>query len=336
MKPLSLGDPLRLGPYRLLGVLGEGGMGKVYFGQDTLGRRAAVKILRPEMAHDQNLAQRFVREAWTAQSVSSPGVARVLDAQTEGGRPWIAAEFLAGPTLEEAVTAHGPLDDVTVRALASALARALGDIHTAGLIHRDIKPANIVMTSNGPRIIDFGIARPEHGLTLTTTGEAPVTPGYGAPEQVLGQRVGPAADVFSLGAVLLYAASGQRAFNGGHVAAVQYEVVHGEPQLHLIPEPLRGLVAPCLAKDAWLRPSPGQIAHAFAAPHADSGIWRQGPLAALIERRQAEIRQVAPSTTTAPVSPPGQVRRRFLTGLASVGAVLTVGGGTATWQFRDR
>lgn len=198
MYPLGTGDPLRLGPYRLLGVLGEGGMGKVYFGQDSAGGTAAVKVLRPELAHDQHLAQRFVREAQMAQAVASKGIARVLGSQMEGGRPWIATEFLAGPTLDEAIRSYGPMDDPTVRALASTLANTLHDIHAAGLVHRDLKPPNIVLTSAGPRIIDFGIARPEHGLTLTTTGQVPVTPGYGAPEQILGQRVGPPADVFSL------------------------------------------------------------------------------------------------------------------------------------------
>lgn len=333
MKPLGIGDPIRLGPYRLLGVLGEGGMGKVYVGQDSLGRHAAVKALRSEMAHDPNLAQRFVREAWTAKSVTSTGVARVLDAQTEGGRPWIATEFLAGPTLEEAVAAHGPFDDATVRALATALARALHDIHAAGLVHRDVKPANIVMTSDGPRVIDFGIARPEHGLTLTTMGEIPVTPGYGAPEQVLGHRVGPAADVFSLGAVLVYAASGQRAFNGGHVAAVQYEVVHGQGQVQLVPEPLRALVAPCLAKESGLRPSPAQIAAAFTPGREVRGIWRQGRLAAVIDQHNAEVRRVVPAAASP--AQPGRARRRFLTALVAGGAALAVGGGTAAWQFKD-
>ncbi|MFC9586999.1 serine/threonine-protein kinase [Streptomyces yangpuensis] len=211
MKPLESGDPIRLGPYRILAVLGEGGMGKVYVGQDGAGQAAAVKVLHPHLAHDADLGRRFVREAEVARAVESGSVARVLDARTEGGRPWIATEFLTGPTLADAVRAHGPLDEPTVRALAAALAGALRDIHAAGLVHRDLKPANIVLTAAGPRVIDFGIARPEHGLTLTATGQVPVTPGYGAPEQVLGQRVGPAADVFSLGAVLVYAASGHHA-----------------------------------------------------------------------------------------------------------------------------
>lgn len=331
MNPLGTGDPLRLGPYRLLGVLGEGGMGKVYFAQDGSGRPAAVKVLRPELAHDQHLAQRFVREAQMAQAVTSKGVARVLGSQMEGGRPWIATEFLAGPTLDEAIRTYGAMDDPTVRALASALARTLQDIHAAGLIHRDLKPANIVLTSSGPRVIDFGIARPEHGLTLTTTGQVPVTPGYGAPEQILGQRVGPPADIFSLGAVLAFASSGRRAFDAGHVAAVQYEVVHGEPDLALVPPALQQLIGPCLAKDGGLRPAPGQIVSAFAPPKGADHIWRRGgPLADDIKSRETGINRV-----TAVEGPRTVSRRRLLTTtLAAGGTVLAAGGGTAAWWLR--
>ncbi|WP_406304774.1 serine/threonine-protein kinase [Streptomyces sp. NBC_00885] len=329
MKPLGTGDPLRLGPYRLLGVLGEGGMGKVYFGQDGAGQTAAVKVLRPELAHDQHLAQRFVREAQMAQAVTSKGVARVLGSQMEGGRPWIATEFLAGPTLEEAIRSNGPMDDTTVQALASALAHTLHDIHVAGLVHRDLKPPNIVLTSVGPRVIDFGIARPEHGLTLTTTGQIPVTPGYGAPEQILGQRVGPAADVFSLGAVLAYASSGRRAFDAGHVAAVQYEVVHGEPDLAQVSPALQPLIGPCLAKDAGLRPAPGQIATAFAPPRGGERAWRQGALGDEIRARENGVHEL---TTQHGSAAGGAVsRRRLLTTLAAGGTVLATGGGGVTW-----
>ncbi|MEX0170757.1 serine/threonine-protein kinase [Streptomyces sp. LMG1-1-1.1] len=329
-QPLATGDPLRLGPYRLLGVLGEGGMGKVYVGRDGSGAPAAVKVLRPELAHDQHLAQRFVREADMARAVTSKGVARVLGAQTEGGRPWIAAEFLAGPTLDEAVRAYGPMDVPTVRALAAQLARTLHDIHVAGLVHRDLKPANIVLTSTGPRIIDFGIARPEHGLTLTTTGQIPVTPGYGAPEQVLGQRVGPASDVFSLGAVLAYAASGRRTFDGGHVAAVQYEVVHGTPDLSLVPPELQELIAPCLAKDPAFRPAPPRIAEAFAPPKGADRAWRKGPLADDIKRRETATKRLAAPEDTA-VSSSTPTRRRFLTGAAAGVVVLGTAGGAGAW-----
>ncbi|MEV6396456.1 serine/threonine-protein kinase [Streptomyces sp. NPDC051907] len=341
MIPLGTGDPLRLGPYRLHGVLGEGGMGKVYFGQDNTGRTAAVKVLRPELAHDQHLAQRFVREAQMAQAVTSKGVAQVYGAQTEGGRPWIAAEFLAGPTLDQAVDTYGPMDDPTVRALANALAQTLHDIHAAGLVHRDLKPSNIVLTSAGPRIIDFGIARPEHGLTLTTTGQIPVTPGYGAPEQILGQRVGPPADVFSLGAVLAYAASGHRAYNADHIAGVQYEVVHGQPDLTHVPPALQTLIAPCLAKDAAHRPTPTQIGAAFAPPKGAERVWRRGPLADDIKARETGVRELTtqtgasanastnPGTTTA--SGVSVSRRRLLTTLAAGGTVLAAGGGAGAW-----
>ncbi|KOV59874.1 protein kinase domain-containing protein [Streptomyces sp. MMG1121] len=334
MKPLGTGDPLRLGPYRVLGVLGEGGMGKVYVGQDGAGSLAAVKVLRPELAHDTNLAQRFLREAQAAQAVRSNGIANVLGAWTEGGRPWIATEFLAGLTLDQAVDTYGPLDEPALRALAAALARTLADIHAAGFIHRDLKPPNIVLTSAGPRVIDFGIARPEHGLTLTTTGQVPVTPGYGAPEQVLGQRVAPSADVFSLGAVLVYAATGRRAYEGSHVAAVQYAVVHEEPRLGGIEPKMRTLIAPCLAKDAAARPAPTQIVQAVAAPKGADRVWRRGPVSDAIREREAGARRLTAPVTTE--TAPSATRRRLLTGLAAGGVVLAGGGGTAAWWFGRR
>ncbi|WKD32033.1 protein kinase domain-containing protein [Streptomyces xanthophaeus] len=337
MKPLGTGDPVRLGPYRVLGVLGEGGMGKVYFGRDDSGRAAAVKVLLPELAHDPHLAQRFLREAHTAQAVTSGGVARVLDARAEdtGSRPWIATEFLSGPTLDDAVHRYGPFGADGVRALAASLAATLRDIHAAGLVHRDLKPANIVLTAAGPRVIDFGIARPEHGLTLTTTGQVPVTPGYGAPEQVLGRRVGPAADVFSLGAVLAYAATGQRTFDGTHVAAVQYEVVHGEPRLDAVPPELRQLIAPCLAKDPAHRPSPGEIAGAFAPPPGADRVWRTGPLAQDIERRGAEADRQA--TVVGQGTGSGPSRRRLLRTALAAGGVLAASGaaGGTWWMLRE-
>ncbi|MDC7340934.1 serine/threonine-protein kinase [Streptomyces lydicus] len=316
MKPLGQGDPLRLGPYRLHGVLGEGGMGKVYFGADASGRPAAVKVLLPELAHDGHLAERFLREARTARAVTSEGVARVLAAELEGGRPWIATEFLAGPTLDDAVKDFGPLDDSTVRELARSLARTLQDVHATGLVHRDVKPPNVVLTSRGPRLIDFGIARPEHGLTLTRTGQIPVTPGYGAPEQVLGRRVGPAADVFSLGAVLAFAASGRPAYTGAEITAVLYEVVHGSPDLEDVPEGLRYLITPCFAKDPVARPLPTQVADAAGAPQKPERLWKAGRLGQEIRQREAAARRLTerpadPSTTVvdgaadAPASPGG-------------------------------
>ncbi|MFI1397821.1 protein kinase [Streptomyces sp. NPDC020681] len=335
MLPLSFGDPIRLGPYRLGGVLGEGGMGKVYFGHDNSGRTAAVKVLRPELGHDQHLAQRFVREAQTAQAVTSKGIARVLNAQTEGGRPWIATEYLAGPTLDQAIAANGPLDDAGVRALARSLASTLKDIHAAGLVHRDLKPSNIVLTSSGPRVIDFGIARPTHGLTLTTTGQTPATPGYGAPEQILGQRVAPSADVFALGAVLVYAAGGKRAYDGPHVAAVQYEVVHGNPDLGAVPPSLRPLITPCLAKDPAHRPQPSALVDAFVPPRGAQRTWKQGVLGAQIKEHEARTAEFSTLTGTA-VDHGSPSRRRFLASSLAVGGTVLAagGGGTAWWLTR--
>ncbi|GGW65991.1 protein kinase domain-containing protein [Streptomyces xantholiticus] len=335
MQPLGPGDPLRLGPYRLLGVLGAGGMGRVYLGQDGAGRTAAVKVLHPALTNDHNLAQRFVREAQAARTVTSRGVARLLDAQTEAGRLWISTEFLAGPTLDSAVEKHGPLDESALRYLAHSLARTLSDIHRAGLIHRDIKPSNIVLTSTGPRVIDFGIARPEHGLTLTTTGQAPATPGYGAPEQVLGQRVGPSADVFSLGAVLAYAASGRRTFDGAHIAAVQYEVVHGEPQLNLVPQQFRSLIEPLLSKVPGNRPLPEQIARVFTARRGDEKNWRTSALASDIKDREAEVTRFV--TAVGPTAERQPSRRRFLVAsLVAGGVALTAVGGSAAWWMNNR
>lgn len=342
MKPLGQGDPLRLGPYRLHGVLGEGGMGKVYFGADASGRPAAVKVLLPELAHDGHLADRFLREARTAQAVTSEGVARVLAAELEGGRPWIATEFLAGPTLDDAVERFGPLDDAAVRELARSLAGTLQDVHATGLVHRDVKPPNVVLTSRGPRLIDFGIARPEHGLTLTRTGQIPVTPGYGAPEQVLGQRVGPAADVFSLGAVLAFAASGRPAYTGAEITAVLYEVVHGSPDLETVPEGLRYLITPCFSKDPAARPLPAQVAAAAAAPRQPERLWKSGQLGDEIRQREAAARRLTARTTVASSGPggtadgtPGLPRRRLLTAALGGAALLAAGGGTAWWLSRD-
>ncbi|MGW7758444.1 protein kinase domain-containing protein [Streptomyces violaceusniger] len=327
MKPLGTGDPLRLGPYRLIGVLGAGGMGQVYLGRDGQGRTAAVKVLRPEVAHDPHMAQRFVREAHAAQAVRGDGVARVLAAQTEGGRPWIATEFLAGPTLDQAVERYGALEEPAVRALGAALVRTLQDIHGAGLVHRDLKPSNIVLTSRGPRIIDFGIARPEHGLTLTTTGQTVATPGYAAPEQVLGQRTGPAGDVFSLGVVLAYAAGGRPVYEGGHVAAVQYQVVHGDPELGSVPGALRPLVEPCLSKDPGLRPGLDWLGQALAPPRGADRAWKSGPLAQDIARREADARRMA----ALPGDRTGPSRRRLIGTLAVGGTVLAAGGGGVAW-----
>ncbi|MER0244719.1 serine/threonine-protein kinase [Streptomyces sp. HSW2009] len=345
MKPLGPHDPLRLGPYRVVGVLGTGGMGRVYLGHDAQGRVAAVKMLLPELVGEGDLARRFVREALTARAVTSDGVARVRAADVESGRPWIATEYLAGPTLTEAVRRYGPFGEAPWRQVAHSLARTVGDIHRAGLVHRDLKPGNVILTSHGPRIIDFGIARPEHGLTLTHTGQIPATPGYGAPEQVLGRRTGPAADVFALGAVLAFTAAGRPAYPGGTAAGVLYEVVHGEPDLDAVPAPLRDLIRPCLAKAPADRPLPHQIQTAADPHHGVELPWCAGPLADDIRGHEAAARRLVDDPGAAgppPVRPPAPpaasaASRRRLLGTLAAGTLLAAGaGGTAWWLTGDR
>lgn len=255
------GEPGRwIGPYRIVALLGEGGMGAVYLGRDGRGRVAAVKVLRPETARDEVMVRRFRREADAASAVRGPGVAPVLGYDLDGPVPWIAAAYLAGPTLHEAVTAYGTFSEAGARALLGELARGVTVIHEVGLVHRDLKPSNIVLTREGPRVIDFGIARPEYGLTLTQPGVAPATPGYAPPEQVTGRRAGPAADVFALGAVLVFTCTGRGPFGSGHPAAVGYRVVHEEPVLEGLPQGLTAMARACLAKAPRDRPTPGELA----------------------------------------------------------------------------
>ncbi|WP_368661686.1 protein kinase [Streptomyces sp. NA02950] len=234
---------------------------------------------------------------------------------------------------DQAVDRYGPLDEPTLRAVGAVLVRTLMDVHGAGLVHRDLKPSNIVLTSRGPRIIDFGIARPEHGLTLTTTGQSLATPGYAAPEQVLGRRTGPAGDVFSLGVVLAYAAGGRPVYAGGHVAAVQYQVVHGEPDLDAVPQAIRAWVRPCLDKEPGRRPALDAVARGLTPPRGADRAWRTGPLAEDIARREADARRLA---TLPGDEVSGPSRRRLIGGLAAGGAVLVAGGGAgAWWLLRD-
>ncbi|MER7177693.1 protein kinase domain-containing protein [Streptomyces mesophilus] len=320
-----------IGPYRLVATLGEGGMGAVYLARETggRGRAVAVKVLRPELARDQGMVRRFRREADTASSVRGRGVARLLGYDLDGPLPWIAAEFLAGPTLHEAVGSCGPFDEAGARALGIHLARALTVIHGAGLVHRDLKPSNIVLTRDGPRVIDFGIARPEYGLTLTDPGTAPATPGYAPPEQVTGRRTGPAADVFSLGAVLAFACTGRAPFGAGHPAAVNFRVVHESPDLTGVPSALLGPLGACLAKDTAARPAPERLSSLLGKPGDPP--WRREPLRGEIERRTREAER-ALALARAQDRPPGRPSRRRV--LSAAAAVVAAGGGLTWWLRR--
>ncbi|MFJ4666913.1 serine/threonine-protein kinase [Kitasatospora purpeofusca] len=262
MQALGSDDPRQVGAYRLLRRLGAGGMGRVYLGRTAGGRTVAVKVVRGELAEDAEFRARFRQEVAAARRVGGTWTAPVLDADTEGAHPWVATGYVAGPALGGAVREYGPLTDPAVRTLGAVLAQALEHVHGLGLVHRDVKPSNVLLTLDGPRLIDFGIARALDAATgLTQSGFVVGSPGFMSPEQANGRPVGPPGDVFSLGAVLAYAATGVHPFGEGVSAAVLlYRVVHEEPDLTgLAPGPLRSIVLDCLAKDPALRPTPRRL-----------------------------------------------------------------------------
>ncbi|MBQ1093547.1 serine/threonine-protein kinase [Streptomyces sp. B93] len=293
MQPLGADEPTTVGPYRLLGRLGSGGMGRVYLGRSAGGRTVAVKIVHPHFALDEEFRARFRREAEAARRVGGAWTAPVLDADPEAPVPWIATAYAAGPSLTAAVTDGGALPAHTVRALGAGLAEALAAVHELGLVHRDVKPSNVLLTLDGPLLIDFGIARATDGTaSLTSTGVSIGSPGYMSPEQILGKGVTGAADVFSLGAVLGYAATGAPPFPGDSSAALLYKVVHEEPELDGLDGELRELAAACLAKDPGARPAPRDIA-ARLAPEGTarliSGGWLPGPLVERVSRSAVQL-----------------------------------------------
>ena len=261
MEKLGAADPQRIGAYRLVARLGAGGMGQVYLARSDRGRTVAVKLVREELAAQEEFRARFRQEVRAAQRVGGHWTAPVLDADTEAEVPWVATGYVAGPTLQQVVGRdHGALPERSVRILAAGLAHALQDIHAAGIVHRDLKPSNVLVTIDGPRVIDFGIARALETLAgdgLTRTGSLVGSPGFMAPEQVRGDRITPACDVFCLGSVLAYAATGTLPFgtaNSG-VHALMFRIAQEEPDLSGVPEGIADLVRDCLRKDPSTRPT---------------------------------------------------------------------------------
>ncbi|SOD63042.1 Serine/threonine protein kinase [Streptomyces zhaozhouensis] len=259
MEPLRAGDPERVGGFVLRGRLGAGGMGEVFLGRSAGGRSVAVKVVYPHLAGQREFRARFAREVAAAETVSGTFTAPVVAVGPEDDPPWIATAYVPGPDLALAVAETGPLPESAVWGLAAGLVEALQAIHAKGLLHRDLKPSNVLLAADGPRVIDFGIARTLEGTSLTGTGAVIGTPGFMSPEQAQGGQIGPASDVFALGAVIAYAATGREPFGVGAPLAVLHRVLHNEPRLEALAGPLHAVVAACLAKSPGARPSLPQL-----------------------------------------------------------------------------
>ena len=249
----------------MVGRLGQGGMGQVFLGVSPGGRPVAVKAIRPELASDPQFRIRFAREVAAAKTVSGVFTAMVVGADVDGPIAWLATAYVPGPSLAEAITEHGPLPEASLLALAAGLAEALAAIHAAGVTHRDLKPSNVLLAEDGPRVIDFGISRAAESTTLTQTGLTIGSPGFMSPEQAIGTEVGPPSDIFSLGTVLAFAATGKGPFGGGTTASLLYRVVHETPDLDGVPAAVRPLIERCLVKDPAQRPTAVALLDAVGA-----------------------------------------------------------------------
>jgi serine/threonine protein kinase len=304
---LRPGDPRWAGRYELVGRLGSGGMGDVFLGRSPGGRPVAVKVIRAELlAANPDFRLRFAREVAAAREVNALFTAPVVDADPAAQMPWLVTAYVPGPSLADAVEDHGPLRPGVVRALAAGLAEGLAAIHAAGVVHRDLKPSNVLLASDGPRIIDFGISRAVRLTALTATGIFVGSPAFMSPEQAAGNEIGPASDVFSLGSVLTFAATGHGPFGGDSVPALFYQVVSGQPKLEGISADLRPLVERCLAKEPADRPTPEQVI-AELGPTGLLHDWLPPAVAATLVRYDLPNLggqdQPQPPVATAPAAP---------------------------------
>lgn len=252
---LSADDPYEIGGYRLHARLGSGGMGVVYLAYTPGGRPIALKAVRSEFAADPEFRERFAQEVASARRIHGLFTAQVVDSGVDDRTPWLATVYVPGPSLHEVVRRHGPLPVRTVLLLVAGIAEALQAIHRAGVVHRDLKPANVLVAGDGPRVIDFGIARAADAAALTGTGLRIGTAAFMAPEQALGRQATPATDVFALGALAAYVAGGVPPFGNGPESGALYRVVHEHPDLSRVPRDLHDLMAWCLAKRPGERPT---------------------------------------------------------------------------------
>ncbi|MEU0402487.1 protein kinase [Streptomyces sp. NPDC006197] len=262
--PSLPGDPARVGPYRIVGRLGAGGMGTVHAALDSSGNRLAVKVVHPAQAEDEEFRARFRREVALTSRVSGPCLVPVVAADCEAERPWLATPYVPGPTLQQHIAAHGPLHGAVLHAFAAGTATALASVHEAGVIHRDIKPGNVILSPSGPRLLDFGIAHAFDGTSVTRTGVLTGTPGWISPEQYRTGSIGPESDVFAWGALVSYAGTGRHPFGTGAPDTVAFRVMSQDPDLAGLPEDLARLVTEAMSKEAGDRPTAQSLSGACA------------------------------------------------------------------------
>ncbi|WP_285568398.1 serine/threonine-protein kinase [Actinoallomurus iriomotensis] len=319
---MQLGDPPQLGVYRLEGRLGEGGQGIVYLGRDAEGRQVAVKLLRSHLGQDEAVRARFARELAVIERVAGFCTAQVIDADVVADQPYIVSEYVPGPSLQQLVAEQGTCEGTELDRLAIGTATALAAIHRAGVVHRDFKPANVLMGPDGPRVIDFGIARAlEAGADSTTASGVVGTPAFMAPEQIAGERVSPASDVFSWAATMAFAATGRSPFGGGSIPAVINRITQGEADLSGVPVALLPLLERCLAKDPAVRPTARQLMLTLIGEQPDT----------TTDDRSAGEPQPFP---TVPVPPPPRRRRTGLVAGTAVGTALVLGAvAVGAWMY---
>ena len=356
IKPLMPEDPQRISDYQVLGRLGEGGMGRVYLARSRGGRMIALKVIHPVLVAEPEFRERFRREVRAARMVSGAFTAPVLDADPEAPLPWLATSFVEGPSLNQEVAQNGPLPEPRVLELAGGLAEAISSIHSAGLVHRDLKPSNVLLAADGPRVIDFGIARSADATALTHVSRVPGTPGFLSPEQVVGEEPTSASDMFSLGGVLYFATCGKGPFGVGPAHALMYRVVHDEPDLSRIASPaLRRLISACLAKTPEARPScravldlaTGVPRHGKPVPfETAAGAVPAGtvPVDAAIVAAPTTLDDQSPGTTlpaagdagapagSSAAGSPGLTRRRVVRAASIVGPLVALGGAFGIYE----
>jgi eukaryotic-like serine/threonine-protein kinase len=307
--------PRQVGPYILVQRLGRGGMGEVWLAEDPTGasggapRRVALKLLDPHRVDDPEARARFAREVAAARRVTGPTIAALLDADVDAPQPWLASAYVAGPTLSDHVTAHGALGDTALRALGSALAQALVDIHAAGVVHRDLTPRNVVLGPDGPRVVDFGIAWYDGAASITQTGARVGTPSWMAPERLTRDEVTPAGDVWSWGAVLAYAALGYAAVGGSGPEVVEHRIISGDVDLAGVPAWLAPWVAAAMSVSPGERPTPAALVAAIPGTAAGLPPTAPGPAPTVLVPPTAGVPPTEPMVPpTVPGSPPTAAR----------------------------